>query len=337
MNPNRDWLASLPKVELHVHLEGSIPIDALWELVVKYGGDKEIPNKEALGSKFQYKDFPHFIQTWVWKNQFINQYEDLEFIAEHVARDWAAQNIKYVETFCSPGDFHKKGLETQKILEAIRTGLDKVRGIKVNIVPDMIRDFGPERAADVLEDVHEARSLGLIGVGIGGSEQAFPPEPFERVYERARELEFKTSAHAGEAAGSESIWGAIKVLEVDRIGHGTRAIEDPALIEYLSTKKIPIELNPISNVKTAVIPSIESHPVRTYWDAGIPISINTDDPKMFGNSLADEFEALQTHHGFTNDEIKSVILQGIETSWLDEEEKVMLQKQFESEPSWQQS
>jgi len=337
MNPNRAWLEALPKVELHVHLEGSIPIETLWELVQKYGGDPALPNQEALQQKFVYRDFPHFIETWVWKNRFIREYEDLTFIAEAVARDWKAQNIQYVETFCSPGDFHRQGLETQKILEAVRTGLDRVQSIRINIVADLIRDFGPERGAPTLEEINEARDLGVIGVGIGGSEQAFPPEPFANIYERARDLGFYTSAHAGEAAGPESIWGAIRTLKVDRIGHGTRAIEDRELVEYLAKEQIPVELNPISNVRTGVIDSIEAHPVKAYWDAGIPISINTDDPKMFGNSLVDEYEALQRHHNFTADEIRDVILMGIETSWLDYEEREYIKRSFESEPIWLQS
>jgi adenosine deaminase len=334
---NRDWLAKLPKVELHVHLEGSIPIRALWHLMEKYGGDPEVPTQDALEKKFEFRDFPHFIETWVWKNNFIKEYEDLSFIAEAVARDWAAQNIRYSEVFCSPGDFKRHGLETQKIIEAIRAGLNAVPEIRVNIVADLIRDFGPEVAAVVLEDVHEVRGFGVIGVGIGGSEQSFPPEPFELVYERARELGFKTSAHAGEVAGPESIWGAIRTLKVDRIGHGTRAIEDESLVEHLAEHQIPLELNPISNVKTGVIDSISEHPVRRYFDRGIPISINSDDPKMFGNSLADEYESLQLYHGFSDEEVQRVILLGIETSWLSEESKETLRHTFKVDDAWRNS
>lgn len=333
----REWLAKLPKIELHVHLEGSIPLDTLWHLMEKYGGDPDVPDLDSLSKKFKYRDFPHFIETWIWKNNFIREYEDLTFIAEAVARDWASQSIKYVETFCSPGDFKRHGLQPQRIIEAIRKGLGKVPEIRVNIVADLIRDFGPEVGGVVLEEVSEARNCGVIGVGIGGSEQSFPPEPFEAVYERARELHFKTSAHAGEVAGPESIWGAIRTLKVDRIGHGTRAVEDINLLEHLAEHQIPVELNPISNVRTAVINSIEEHPVRRYFDLGVPISVNTDDPKMFGNSLVDEYDALQLHHGFSDDEVRLVILQGIETSWLSDEEKANLRESFEEDPAWSHS
>ncbi|MEW6403867.1 MAG: adenosine deaminase, partial [Chloroflexota bacterium] len=254
MNQESDlsWFERLPKVELHLHLEGAIPYDALWELVQKYDVDKLVPNKEMLIRQFEYKNFPHFIETWLWKNQFINEYEDFTFFAEAVARDLAGQNIRYAEVFFSPPDFTRKGLTPQRITEAIRKGLDKVRQIEIALVADLVRDFGPERAEAALDEINEVKQLGVIGVGIGGSEHDFPPEAFESVFESARRLGFHTSAHAGEAAGAESVWGAVRSLRVDRIGHGTRAAEDESLLDYLVEHKIPLELCPISNLRTGV-------------------------------------------------------------------------------------
>ncbi len=141
-NEEYSWLTRLPKVELHVHLEGAIPHDALWELIQKYGGDPSCTNRESLGEKFKYRDFPHFIETWVWKNNFLREYEDFTFIAESVAREFARQNIRYAELFYSPGHFAPNGLTPQRITEAIRSGLDAHAGrVTVNLVPDLIRDF----------------------------------------------------------------------------------------------------------------------------------------------------------------------------------------------------
>jgi adenosine deaminase len=120
------WFERLPKVELHVHLEGAIPIDALWKLVRKYGGDALVLSKEMLRRRFEYRDFPHFIETWVWKNQFLREYEDFTYIAEALARDLVSQTIRYAEVFYSPPDFIRHGLETQPITEAIRRGLEAV-------------------------------------------------------------------------------------------------------------------------------------------------------------------------------------------------------------------
>lgn len=207
---------------------------------------------------------------------------------------------------------------------AIRRGLDRVPQIEVALVTDLIRDHGPERGRRTLEAIHEVREFGVIGIGIGGSEHLFPPEVFGPVYDRARELGFRTTAHAGEASGPESVWSALRALRVDRIGHGTRAIEDPALVDYLAEHPIPLELYVISNLRTGVIPSISQHPARLYFDWGIPLSINTDNPKLFGNSLAEEYLALHTELGFTSSEIHSLIEQGVSSSWLPPERKAEL-------------
>jgi len=325
---NPDWFDRIPKVELHLHLEGAIPLPTLWELVQKYGGDPAIPDIELLEQMFTYRDFPHFIDTWVWKNKFLRSYDDFTFFAEGVARNLAAQNIRYVEAFFSPTDFSGHGLKTQELARAIRAGLERVPEIEIALVADLVRDTTPKRAIVTLAEVNEIRDMGVIGVGIGGSEQSFPPEPFKDVYEQARKFGFHTSAHAGEAAGAESIWGALRELKVERIGHGTRAAEDPRLLDYLAGKQIPLEMCPLSNVRTGVVASIDDHPIRRYHQRGLFVTVNTDDPKMFGNSLADEYRLLETRLGFSRDEIRELVLQGIRASWLPQERKEKLIQEF---------
>jgi adenosine deaminase len=329
-----DWLESIPKVELHVHLEGAIPHDALWELIQKYAGDPSCPSRESLRQKLQYRDFPHFIETWVWKNNYLREYEDFTLIAESAAQEFARQNIRYVEAFYSPGDFARHGLQTQRLTEAIREGLARVPQVTVQLVADLIRDFGPDRAACTLAELSEVRNFGVIGIGIGGSEHDFPPEPFAPVYEEARRLGFRTSAHAGEAAGAESVWGAIRALQVDRIGHGTRAVEDPELIAFLAESQIPVELNPISNVCTGVVESLDQHPTKEFLNRGMLVCVNTDDPKMFHNSLADEFWQLHTHLGISPDDVRTLILNGVRASWLPDNRKEALVCEFLRFPRW---
>ena len=323
------WFVRVPKVELHLHLEGAIPYAALWELIQKYGGDPSVPNLEALKNRFSYRDFPHFTETWVWKNQFLREYEDFTFIAEQVAQDLVFQNIWYAEVFFSPSDFIRHGLKTQRLTESIRKGLSRVPEVDIALVGDLVRDFGPERAVITLAELNEVKALGVVGIGIGGSEQDVPPETFEHVYEKGRHLGFKTSAHAGEAAGAGSIWGAIRSLKVDRIGHGTRAKEDERLLEYLAVHKIPLEMCPISNVRTGVVETTEKHPVREFFDRGIIITINTDDPKMFGNSMAEELRLLEDEFDFSRDEIRSLILQSVQVSWLSSEKKHQLTEKMQ--------
>ncbi len=182
-----------------------------------------------------------------------------------------------------------------------------------------------------LYEIIEVKNRGIIGIGIGRTEHQYPPELFKVLYEQARNFGFYTTAHAGEAAGPESIWGAIQELKVDRIGHGTIAMEDIELMEYLSINKIPIELCPISNLHTKVINSMDEHPVKKYIEMGIPISINTYDPKMFGISLSEEYNALKKTFDLSNEDTYNIIINSINTTWLDPKEKENLVLKFRKE------
>jgi adenosine deaminase len=331
---NTTWYDRVPKVEIHLHLEGAIPIPALWRLVEKYGGDPDIPDLAALKKRFIFRDFPHFIETWIWKNQFLREYEDFTYIAQAVAQDLLSQNIRYAEVFYSPPDFAHHGLQTQELTRAIRTGLDRVKDIQVALIADLVRDNGPQKCEMILRDVAEVIELGVIGIGIGGSEHSHPPEPFQKVFDQARKYGFFTSAHAGEAAGAESIWGAVRTLKVDRIGHGTRAWEDPLLLDFLAEEQIPIEMCPVSNLRTGVVGTIEEHPIRDFYQYGLFLTVNTDDPKMFNNSLAGEYQILVDQLGFSQDEIQSLILNAIQASWLSVDKKTSLCQSFLADPCW---
>jgi len=321
----RSLIRALPKVELHVHLEGAIPLPALWELLGKYGRPPDLADLDDLQQRFTYKDFPHFIETWIWKNGFLREYDDFTFIASEVAADLAGQNVVYAEAFYSPGDFEYHGLQPQRLTEAVRRGLSAhADRITVNLVADLIRDFGPEKGLRWLREIDGVKHLGVLGIGIGGSEQSFPPEPYEAVYREARERGFRTSAHAGEAAGPESVWGAVRTLAVDRIGHGTRAVEDPALVALLVERRIPLEMCPISNVRTGVVAALPAHPIRALFDAGVLVTVNTDDPKMFNTTLQDEYEALATDQQFTWPELRALNDNAVAAAWCGDDDKRQL-------------
>ncbi|MFC2157658.1 adenosine deaminase [Acidobacteriota bacterium] len=328
------WYSKLPKVELHIHLEGAIPHDALFELIQKYGGDPSVPDVAALARRFEYKNFAQFIEAWSWKNQFLREYEDFSHIAELTAQDLANQNIRYAEMFFSPSLFVQYGLEVQELTHAVRIGLSRVPEIEIALIADLVRNYGPESEMTTLKKLNEVKGEGVIGIGIGGSEHEFPPEPFKFLFDEARLMDFHINAHAGEAAGPESIWGAIRHLHIERIGHGTRALEDPELMDYIGAHKIPIELCPGSNVCTGVVGSISEHPIREYFKGGLIISVNTDDPKMFGTALDKEYELLVQECGFSRQEIFRLILLGIESSWLSANRKQSLAASFEEDPSW---
>ena len=323
------WLAALPKAELHLHLEGAIPLPALFELIRAAGDDPSVPTPEALRERLTYPDFPAFIEAWIWKNGFLRSYDDFAFIAEAVAKDLARQNIRYAELFFSPARFANRGLTTARLAEAIRSGFDRAPGATLYLIADLVRDLGPENAAVTLAEVVEvAGEAGILGIGIGGSEHLYPPEPFAPVYEAARKAGLRTSAHAGEAAGAASVRGAVEALRVDRVGHALRAEEDEAVVDLLAETGVVLELCPLSNLATGVIGRIEDHPVRRYWERGLNITVNTDDPGMFHNSLAGEYALLMDVFGFSREEILSLAAAALEGAWCAPEEKARLRPLF---------
>jgi adenosine deaminase len=309
-------------VELHLHLEGAVPLDGLWELITARGGDPDVPDRAALERRLVYRSFREFIDAWVWKNRYLDSYQTFEFAAEAVATELAHQHIVYAEAFFSPTDFARHGLVPQELAMAIRRGLDRVGGTEIALIADLVRDTGPERAFDTLGRIAEvAADAGIIGIGIGGSEAEFPPEQFAAVFSRAASLGFRLTAHAGEVAGPESVRGALDALGVDRIGHGVRAVEDEALIARLRAERIPLEVCPTSNLCTAVVRSWEEHPVRDLVDAGVAVTINTDDPAMFGCTLAGEFESLANRLGFDDLTLRQITHEAVEASWAAPERK----------------
>ena len=330
----RHWIERLPKAELHLHLEGAIPLPALLGLIEKYGGDPAIGSLEDLRRRLTYADFPSFIETWIWKNGFLREYEDFTAIAAAAAGDLARQNIRYAEMFFSPSRFAGAGLAPQGLAHAIRAGFDKVAETEIWLIADLVRDHGPEQAARTLAAVSEARDQGIVGIGIGGAEHRHPPAPFQVVFEAARARGFRTSAHAGEAAGPESVRGAVEILGVDRVGHATRAEEDPSVLDLLGERGVALELCPLSNVATGVIAAIADHPVRRFWQRGLTITINTDDPGMFHNSLADEFMILHEVFEFEPRALRRLVLNALDAAWPPVSQGPSLHQRFTNDPGW---
>ena len=325
----RDW-ATMPKAELHLHLEGAIPVSTLWELIEQHGGDRLIKSEAQLVDWFTYRDFAHFMETWSWMNGFLRTYDDFTFASEAVARHLAAQNIVYAEAFFSPSDFRQHRLKPQGIAEAVRLGLDRVDDTEIALIVDLVRDRGPEGTAETLAAIKEVSDeTGIIGIGIGGYEAAHPPEQFAAVYDDARDAGFRLTAHAGEEAGPESVWGALLTLGAERIGHGVRSIEDPLLIDYLVEHQVPLEVCPTSNLRTGVVAHWDQHPVARLIDAGVNVTINTDDPAMFDANLAEEFSILEDRFGLDDDTLRRLSLAVVGASWADDDKRTSLTQQVE--------
>jgi adenosine deaminase len=330
----RAFALKIPKVELHLHLEGAIPLNTLLGFIRRAGTEPGIRTVADVRQKLAYADFAHFIDVWVWKNSFITDEKDFDEIAYEVLRDLSAQNVAYVEAFYSPGDYRRRGLSVRGITESLLAGVARARGdfgIRAGLIVDLIRDHGPEVAARRLDEVAPYLGRGVIGVGLGGSEALFPAGPFAEVFREAKSRGFRLVAHAGEAAGPESIWACIDKLGAERIGHGVRAVEDAALLETLRERGIPLEVCVTSNVMTGVVPSVAAHPIRSLIERGVMVTVNSDDPTMFHTTLSDEYAVLVRDLGFTQEALKTLSANGVDASFLPEAEKAGLRATFEEE------
>jgi adenosine deaminase len=327
----RNKIKNMPKIELHLHLEGAFTLEFLFDLIQKYGGDPSVETIHDLEKKFVFKDFPHFIETWFWKNQFFKSPDDFEQSTYFTLKNLHHQNVIYAEVFYSPWDFVQYGLQVEAITEATLAGIQRAKNdfeIRCHLIADLCRDYGAETAIDRFKQILPYRDKGLIGIGLGGSEQKFPPESFEKVFQFAGDNGFHRVAHAGEAAGPDSIWGALQKLDIERIGHGVRAIEDSNLVDYLVETQIPLEICITSNLKTAVFPTLDSHPIRYFVQKGVFVTINSDDPTMFGATISDEFLLLHDKLGFSFNALEHFTLNAVNACFLNSQEKDLLRNKI---------
>ncbi|MDD5766138.1 MAG: adenosine deaminase [Candidatus Marinimicrobia bacterium] len=330
MNP-LEIIRSMPKVELHLHLEGAFTLESLYRLINKYGGDPDVKNLEDLKRKFIFTDFHHFIETWYWKSKYYREAADIEDMAYSTILDLSQKNIIYAEVFFSPWDFVKPEMPFKSVTEAVISGVRRAESecpIRIGLIADLIRDQGYQTVDKRLDEITPYRNE-VIGVGLGGSEKEFPAEWFTEVFHEAKRRGFHVVAHAGEVAGADSIWSALKNLQAERIGHGVRATEDPALIDYLKSKQIPLEVCVNSNLKLKIFSTPADHPVRRFFDEGLLVTINSDDPTMFGMDLNDEFILLFNEYKFTLPEIRQLTSNAIRASFANDRYKAHLTQAHE--------
>ncbi len=330
------FILEIPKVELHLHLEGAIPLNTLFGFIQRQGDNKLIKNLKDLKKRLVYSNFVKFIKVWLWKNSFITEYEDFEELAYRVLQSLSQQNVKYVEAFYSPRDFtfRNKKLSACGITESLIKGKKKAFdnfGIRSELIVDVVRDYGPRMGMNLIKELSGYLGRGLIGIGLGGSEKLFPAGFFTKVYQKARERGFRLTAHAGETDGAKSIWAALNELGAERIGHGLRAYEDPRLINFLQERQIPLEMCVVSNIKTRVCKSFKEHPVRDYFKDGLMVTINSDDPTMFNTSINNEYLILIQKFGFSLEEIRKINFNSIQASFMTDIEKGIMKETFHQE------
>jgi len=239
-------------------------------------------------------------------------------------------SVQYVEASFSALDHVFRGLAYGKMLDAINRGIDRARmdlGIECNVRVDLVRNYGPEKGMEVLDWI-ESKSDNIVSIDLGGSEERFPAKPYKLVYQRARNMGLCLVAHAGEAAGAESVWQAVNELGVERIGHGLTAMDEPKLLEHLKKRRIAIEMCPTSNLRTRVVRTLRSHPIRAFHDFGLTVTVNTDDPSMFGTNMNKEYLQLHRQLGFSLSELFKLSLNAVNSSFLPEESKSKMSESF---------
>jgi len=313
---------SLPKAELHLHLEGSIEPSTLLELRQRHG--MEGASLAEVEQLYNYKDFAGFLTAFKDVTGHLRTPEDYELIAYRLMERLKSQNVLHAEVFVSVGVCLWRKQDFAGIFEGMERGRqrgEKDFGLSLLWIFDAIRQFGAEKAQRVLDLAIQFRDRHVVAFGIGGDEREGPAEWFTAVYARAAEHGLHLTAHAGESAGPESIWGALN-LKAERIGHGLTAGQDPELIEELAESQVPIEICVTSNLRTGCCAELAQHPVRRYFDQGLMLTINSDDPAMFRTSLVEEYGLIQEAFGFTDEHLRELARNSFEASFLAAEKKI---------------
>ncbi len=286
-----DFVAGLPKAELHVHQVGSASPRIVSELAARHPGT--VPSDpEALRDFYVFTDFAHFIEVYLAVVDLVRDPEDVRLLTYEVARELAAQQVRYAEVTCTPYTSVLAGVPIEAFVEAIedaRVAAERDHGIRLAWVYDIPGEFGLP-AAEATCDYLSCAPPSLVGFGLGGPEVGVPRPQFKPHFDRARALGLHSVPHAGETTGPQTVWDALELLGAERIGHGTSAVQDPALLAHLAERRIPVEVCPTSNVATRAVPDLAAHPIRQMYDAGLHVTVNSDDPPMFGTTLDREYQ-----------------------------------------------
>jgi len=322
----------MPKAEIHLHLEGSIDLDTLVAIRArrkKLTSDGERRRLEAL---YRHAGFVDFLKHFAALCEDLTDAEDFALATTRLSERLGAQRVRYAEVMCSPGIFVRRGIPPKEILDAVTsagTAAARNGGPRLQWILDSVRQWGPAAFEPLVEHAAAFLPRGVVGVGIGGDESAWKAKDFAMAYREARRLGLRTTAHAGEFSGPESVWEAIEVLQVDRIGHGVRAVEDTTLVGLLAERRIPLECCPTSNIATGIVKDWDAHPIPTLVRADVFVTVGSDDPAMFGTTLLQEWETLHQELGLSQEEVLRVGRNTIEATFLKAEEKKVLLSEFD--------
>jgi adenosine deaminase len=326
-------IQQMPKVELHVHLEGAVQPATLLHLARKNGIALPVTTESDVRQWYTFTDFAHFVEIYFAISECIDTLDDLETVARDFLRGQAAQNILYSEVIFTPHiHYRQKGMAFADQLAAIKRAIAWARrelDVTMAMVVDIDRQTTREEGVMVAHWAIDAMRDGVIGLGLGGPEIGHPPQKHQAAFDLAYAAGLPALIHAGETEGPASIWGALDTLHPHRILHGVRCIEDLALVDRLAQQQIALDVCPVSNLCLNVFPSIEQHPLPYLMERGLNLTINSDDPPMFNTSLTNEYLVIAEAFGFDAETIRALSLNAVENSLLPSEPKASLLRRFE--------
>jgi len=290
-------MTAYPKIELHVHLEGTVRPETLLEIARRNDYALPADTVEGLQELYRFRDFRHFIEVWILTTNALQTAADFRQVVADYAEEASSHGAVYLEGIFSPAERVRRGCRWHEIYEGVCDGADEARerhGVEVRLTPDIPRGFTMDEARETVEWAARFRERGVVGVGLGGLEAEYPPEPYEAVFQLAKSLGLGSVPHAGEVAGAASVRGALEELQADRLRHGIRAEEDPGLVRELADRGVVLDVCPLSNLRTGAVASLADHPLPRLVAAGVRCSISTDDPAMFDTDLTRDYEAAES-------------------------------------------
>jgi aminodeoxyfutalosine deaminase len=331
VSPYADFVAGLPKAELHVHHVGSASPRIVSELAARHPG--RVPSDlDALRDFYTFRDFSHFIEVYLAVVDLLRQPEDIRLLTYEVATDMAAQNIRYAELTLTPWTSVKAGIPIEAFVEAVedaRVAAERDHNIVLRWIYDVPGEFGLPSAEDTVGYALNGAPDSLIGFGLGGPEVGVERPQFAEVFARARAAGLHSVPHAGETTGPQTVWDAVRDLGAERIGHGTSVVQDADLVAHLREHAVPLEVCPTSNVATRAVASLEDHPIRQMYDAGLTVTVNSDDPPMFGTTLNREYEIAAHLLGLDREGIAGLAKSAVRASFMSAAEQSRLLREID--------
>lgn len=335
----RAFVDALPKVELHLHLEGAVRPETLLALAERHGTTSLPRSLAELRAFYRFTDFGHFVKVYYAICDNLRDAEDFALVTRELGATLADQGVRYAEVTFTPFNHTRRGVPVEAVFAGVEEGrrqVEQTHGVVLRWCTDVPGEFGPEAADATVRMVLDAREAGrldgVVSFGLGGPEVGVPRAPFGPAFATARAAGLHAVPHSGETSGPHAIWQALEHLGAERIGHGVRCLEDPDLVEHLRTRRIPLEVCPTSNVRLKVVADYASHPLARLVDAGLVVTLASDDPPMFATSLRDEYLIAGTLLGLSPGQLAEVARAGARAAFLPPAESEALVAQIDAVP-----